>query len=71
MTRKSERELVRDVDALEDTDHDVVGLITVLSAQRSGADVSLVCGRRDLVRIDGMVKRLTPNAQEKLVRETS
>jgi len=66
MTRRSKREIERRVDDLEDENRDGVGLIAVLSTLHNGGDVARVPGRRDLIQIDGEVKRLAPHAREPL-----
>lgn len=66
MTRKSRREIDDALGDLEEKDREVAGLITVLSTLQNGGDVVSVPGRRDLVRVDGELKRLRPNAREKL-----
>lgn len=65
--RKSPRELERELEGIETADPPVAGLITVLSAQRAGRDVSTVPGRPGHVAIDGQVKRMTENARKRLL----
>ena len=66
MTRKSKREIARGVGDLEGEDPPVAGIISVLSAHHNGGRVEPVPGRPDRIRIDGEVRRLLPNAREKL-----
>jgi len=66
MTRRSKREIDTALEDLESEDRDIAGLITVLSTLQNGGDVVDVPDRRDLVRVDGEVKRLLPNAREQL-----
>lgn len=48
------------------TGPDEAGLITVMSALHAGRDVELPVGHPGHVRIDGVTKRLLPNARDKL-----
>ena len=59
MTRRSEREIERALDALDDgSDLPPAGLITILSTEYNGGTIEPVDGEPQLVRVNGDFHRI-------------